>query len=134
MYGMITAIIIAIISLMGNVFQFLLNKKSSDSKYMNSQLEYIKGVLKTQGDAYAVEKQLHEKQMRELEEKVKEQDKMLKNNKEEIAKLQRMVNRLIGSGCHIDDCPQRSPYTVEEINEMTKNNKKNEKDISRNKK
>lgn len=134
MYGMITAIIIAIISLMGNVFQFLLNKKSSDSKYMNSQLEYIKGVLKTQGDAYAVEKQLHEKQMRELEEKVKEQDKMLKNNKEEIAKLQRMVNRLIGNGCHIDDCPQRSPYTVEEINEMTKNNKKNEKNISRNKK
>ena len=134
MYGMITAIIIAIISLMGNVFQFLLNKKNSDSKYMNSQLEYIKGVLKTQGDAYAVEKQLHEKQMRELEEKVKEQDKMLKSNKEEIAKLQRMVNRLIGNGCHIDDCPQRSPYTVEEINEMTKNNKKNEKDISRNKK
>ena len=134
MYGMITAIIIAIISLMGNVFQFLLNKKNSDSKYMNLQLEYIKGVLKTQGDAYAVEKQLHEKQMRELEEKVKEQDKMLKNNKEEIAKLQRMVNRLIGNGCHIDDCPQRSPYTVEEINEMTKNNKKNEKDNSRNKK
>ena len=134
MYGMITAIIIAIISLMGNVFQYLLNKKNSDSKYMNSQLEYIKGVLKPQGDAYAVEKQLHEKQMRELEEKVKEQDKMLKSNKEEIAKLQRMVNRLIGNGCHIDDCPQRSPYTVEEINEMTKNNKKNEKDNSRNKK
>lgn len=134
MYGMITAIIIAIISLMGNVFQFLLNKKNSDSKYMNSQLEYIKGVLKTQGDAYAVEKQLHEKQMSELEEKVKEQDKMLRNNKEEIAKLQRMVNRLIGNGCHVEDCPQRSPYTVEEINEMTKKNKNNEKSVSGNKK
>lgn len=126
-----TSIIIAIISVMGNIMQFLLNKKSTDTRNMKSQLDYINGVLKTQGEAYKAEKKLHEKQMGDLQDVVSEQGKTLKNNNEEILKLRRMVAKLFGKSCHIDDCVNRSPYTIEEINEMTKNNnnKQNGKSI-----
>ena len=48
----ITAIIVAVISLMGNLMQYIMNKKSSDVQNLNHELEYIKSVLKTQAEAY----------------------------------------------------------------------------------
>ena len=65
---------------------------------------------------------------------MKEQDDQIKEQNNKIEDLQRLVNRLIGNGCHLDDCPNRSPYTVEEINEMIKKKHKNEKVYSKPKK
>lgn len=139
MYAMITAIAVAIISIIGNFIQFYMNKRTYDVRNLNQELDYIKGVLKTQGDAYKIEKDFQENKIKELGDKVAAQEKTLNANKEEILKLQRIVSRLIGNGCHIENCPSRSPYTFEEIQEITKNQNINninryEKNTKRNKK
>lgn len=123
----IAVIIVAIISIFGNVIQYLLNKKSNDIGNLVKQVELLSKLQDEQTKAYEREKKLQENDMVGLRKQVDEQDEKLKDNKDEILRLQRMISRLIGNGCHLQDCPNRSPYTVEEINEMTKNNKKNEK-------
>jgi hypothetical protein len=45
-----------------------------------------------------------------------------------------MVKNLVGDNEHINKRPNRSPYTIEELNEMTKKNNKNEKSNNGNKK
>lgn len=124
MDGMITAIIIAIISLMGNVMQFIFNKKSSDIKTINDQVKLLGKLQEEQTKAYEREKNLQDKELEGLRKKLDEQDRQIKADGEEIQKLQCMVSRLIGQGCHLDNCPNRSPYTVDEINEMTKKKQK----------
>jgi len=126
---MFAMICVSIISIMGNIIQFFMNKKSTDVKNLNLELGYIKGVLKAQGEAYDIEKKIQENQISKLQNQIDDQKKILNYNKEEIVKLQRIVNRLIGDGCHNGNCPQRSPYTTEEINEITKNRKNGKNNI-----
>ncbi len=123
----ITAIIVAVISLMGNLMQYIMNKKNSDVQTLNHELEYIKSVLKTQAEAYKIEQNLQEKKIKTLETKVASQGNTLKEYEDKITLMQGSIAKLIGNGCHTDNCAQRKPYTLEEINEVTKSNKKNEK-------
>ena len=123
----ITAIIVAVISLMGNLMQYIMNKKSSDVKTLNHELEYIKSVLKTQAEAYKIEQNLQEKKIKTLETKVASQGNTLKEYEDKITLLQGSIAKLIGNGCHVEHCGERKPYTLEEINEVTKSKKKNEK-------
>lgn len=126
-----TAIIVALVSIMGNVIQFLLNKKSSDIKTLNEQVKLLGELQEKQSEAYQREMEEQDKEIKELRSIVNEQKSDLDANKEEMLRLQCLVNRLIGQGCHlVDRCPDRSPYTVDEINEMT--NKKSNKNEQRN--
>ena len=124
------AIIVAIIPLI----IYLMNKKGSDLKTLNNELEYIKSVLKTQGDAYKTEQDLQEKKIKTLETKVAYQGSMLEEYEEKIILMQGSIAKLIGNGCHVENCGERKPYTLEEINEVTKSKKKNEKTNTRIKK
>ena len=63
----ITAIIVAVISSMGNLILIIVTGKSSDVQTLNHELEYIKSVLKTQAEAYKIEQSLQEKKIRTLE-------------------------------------------------------------------
>lgn len=130
-----TAIIVALVSIMGNVVQFLLNKKSSDIKTLNEQVKLLGDLQKKQSVAYQLEMEQQDKEIKELRGIVNAQKNDLDANKEEILRLQCLVSKLIGQGCHkVDSCPERSPYTVDEINDMTnKKNKKNEQRTDRNK-
>jgi cell division septum initiation protein DivIVA len=78
---------------------------------------------------YEKEMEHQNDKIKELQKKIESQAQMLRQNGEEILRLQRMVNKLIGEGCHLEDCPNRSPYTIEEINNLTKkiNNETNKK-------
>ena len=124
------AIIVAIIPLI----IYLMNKKGSDLKTLNNELEYIKSVLKTQGEAYKTEQDLQEKKIKTLETKVAYQGSMLEEYEEKIILMQGSIAKLIGNGCHVENCGERKPYTLEEINEVTKSKKKNEKTNTRIKK
>lgn len=119
----IAAIIVATIPLI----IYLMNKKDSDVKALNHELEYIKSVLKTQGEAYKIEQDLQEKKIKTLETEVAYQGNMLKEYEDKITLMQGSIAKLIGNGCHTDNCAQRKPYTLEEINEVTKSKNKNEK-------
>lgn len=123
----ITAIIVAVISLMGNLMQYIMNKKNSDVQTLNHELEYIKSVLKTQAEAYKIEQDLQEKKIKTLETKVASQGNTLKEYEDKITLMQGSIAKLIGNGCHTENCAQRKPYTLEEINEVTKSKNKNEK-------
>lgn len=116
----ITLAIVTTISILGNVVQFLLNKKSNDIKNLKDRIELMDSVQGKQTKYYEKEMEHQNDKIKELQKKIESQAQMLRQNGEEILRLQRMVNKLIGNGCHLDDCPNRSPYTVEEINEMTK--------------
>ena len=130
-----TSIIAALsLSLLGNVLQFILNKKSNDIKTLKDRIELIDSVQDKQTKYYEKEMKYQNDKIVGLQKNVDNQADTLKRNGEEIARLQRLIGKLIGNGCHLDDCPNRSPYTVEEINEITKNSKKNGKNANGNKK
>ena len=124
------AIIVAIIPLI----IYLMNKKGSDLKTLNNELEYIKSVLKTQGEAYKTEQELQEKKIKTLETKVAYQGSMLEEYEEKIILMQGSIAKLIGNGCHVENWVERKAYTLEEINEVTKSKNKNEKTNTRIKK
>jgi competence protein ComGC len=78
----IAIIAVASISILGNIIQFFLNKRTSDVQNSNYDLDYIKGVLKTQAEAYKIEKDLQENKIQALENKIAAQDKILNRNKD----------------------------------------------------
>ena len=55
-----------------------------------------------------------------LYKQVEKQNKVLESNKKEINELQTKLNQLIGNGCHVINCKSREPYSMEEINSITK--------------
>jgi cell division septum initiation protein DivIVA len=126
---LITLAIVTTISIFGNVVQFLLNKKSNDIKNLKDRIELMDSVQGKQTKYYEKEMEHQNDKIKELQKKIESQAQMLRQNGEEILRLQRMVNKLIGEGCHLEDCPNRSPYTIEEINNLTKkiNNETNKK-------
>ena len=120
----ISAIIVAIIPLI----VYLMNKKSSDVKTLNSELEYVKNVIKTQANAYKVEHELQEREIRSLKAEVASLRSTLNDSEDKIKLMEGSIAKLIGKGCRVEHCGKRKAYTIEEINEVTKNNKKkNEK-------
>lgn len=130
----IAIIAVAIISILGNIIQYLMNKKYNDIKDLDQQVALLSNLQKEQSISYENAKKMQENKIKDLEQKIKDQDNKMKEQSLKIEDLQRLVSRLIGNGCHLNDCPNRSPYTIEEINEMTKGNNKNEKNNNRNKK
>ena len=130
----IAIIIVALIGLGGNLIQYLLHKKTNDMESLSKQVDLLSKLQREQSEVYESTNKLQENKIDGLEKKVKEQDDKIKDYEDKFENLQRLVNRLIGNGCHSEDCPNRSPYTVEEINEMTKKNHKNEKVYSKPKK
>lgn len=130
----IAIIAVAVISIFGNVIQFLLNKKANDIKSLDQQVALLSKLQKEQSFIYENANKLQENKIEGLELKVEEQEVKIKDYNKKLIELQRIISRLIGNGCHLEDCPNRSPYTVEEINEMTKKNKKDEKVYTRSKK
>jgi len=117
---LITLAIVSTISILGNVIQFLLNKKSNDIKNLKDRIELMDSVQGKQTKYYEKEMEHQNDKIKELQKKIENQAQMLRQNGEEILRLQRMVNKLIGDGCHLEDCPNRAPYSIEEINTMTK--------------
>ena len=126
---LITLAIVTTISIFGNVVQFLLNKKSNDIKNLKDRIELMDSVQGKQTKYYEKEMEHQNDKIKELQKKIESQAQMLRQNGTEILRLQRIVNKLIGEGCHLEDCPNRSPYTIEEINNLTKkiNNETNKK-------
>lgn len=123
----IAIIIVALIGLGGNLIQYLLHKKTNDMESLSKQVDLLSKLQREQSEAYESTNKLQENKIDGLEKKVREQDDNIKDYEDKFENLQRLVNRLIGNGCHLEDCPNRSPYTVEEINEMTKKNAKDKK-------
>lgn len=115
----IVLIAVAIISILGNIIQFFLNKKSKEICDLKNEFELIKQMQKEKSEQMVIALQERDKTIEKLTEKVQRQESELKN-------LRQLFTKMLADGCHNFDCTGRQPYTVEEINKMT-NNKKNEK-------
>ena len=120
------AIMVAVISILGNIIQYLLNKKSSDMSNLNEQVKLLSRLQKEQSAAYERNKKTQQNEIERLKKQVEKQNKVLESNKKEINELQTKLNQLIGNGCHVVNCERREPYSMTEINEITKldNNEK----------
>ena len=129
----ITLILVAIISVMANIIQFFLNKKSNDIKNLQNRIDLMDKVQEQQTKVYDSESKRQNDKIISLQNKIENQDKLLKQNADEIMNLRRLVTKLIGDGCHINNCENRAPYTVDEISEMTKNRENEKTSIKHNK-
>ena len=121
-----TAIIIALVSILGNIIQYFLNKKSSDMSTLNNQVKLLGKLQEEQSKAYERNKKIQQNEIERLKKQVDKQNKILESNKNEIIELQISLNQLIGNGCHVVNCERREPYSMTEINKITKldNNEK----------
>ena len=114
------AIMVAVISILGNIIQYFLNKKSSDMSNLNEQVKLLSRLQKEQSAAYERNKKTQQNEIERLKKQVEKQNKVLESNKKEINELQTKLNQLIGNGCHVINCKSREPYSMEEINSITK--------------
>ena len=73
-----------------------MNKKSSDVKTLNSELEYVKNVIKTQADAYKVEHELQEIEIRSLKAEVASLRSTLNDSEDKIKLMEGSIAKLIG--------------------------------------
>lgn len=108
-----TLILVAIISVMANVIQIFVNKKSSDIKNLQNRIDLMDKVQEQQTKVYESESNRRNNEITSLRNKTESQDILISN-------LQLIVAKLIGAGCHVDNCAKRDPYTIEEISKITK--------------
>lgn len=121
-----TLILVAIISVTANVIQIFMNKKSSDIKNLQNRIDLMDKVQEQQTKVYDSESKRQNDKITSLQNKIESQDILISN-------LQLIVTKLIGAGCHIDNCAKRNPYTIEEISKITKTKKHEESNTKHNK-
>ena len=78
------AIMVAVISILGNIIQYLLNKKSSDMSNLNEQVKLLSRLQKEQSAAYERNKKTQQNEIERLKKQVEKQNKVLESNKKEI--------------------------------------------------
>jgi len=119
MYAMISAVAVAILSIMGNVVQFLINKKVSDIDRLEKQVDLLGKIQEKQTQSYESERKMQDEKISILNSKIEDQERLLNKNKQEILKLQGIVTKLLANGCHkMKDCKDSSPYTQDEIRQF----------------
>ena len=116
---MISAVAVAILSIMGNVVQFLINKKVSDIDRLEKQVDLLGKIQEKQTQSYESERKMQDEKISILNSKIEDQERLLNKNKQEILKLQGIVTKLLANGCHkMKDCKDSSPYTQDEIRQF----------------
>jgi len=108
----IAIIVVSAISIIGNVIQYLLNKKNTDIDSLDKQFKLFKD--------FQLEK---DKEQREA---LTERDKNINILKErvskqeiELIKLRKLFIQMLKDGCHVTDCPNKESYSIAEINKYT---------------
>lgn len=112
-------IVLFLISMAGNIYQFWTGKKARDLDAIKKELELLQQLQATKDKAYEEALKVKDLQIKQLTEEVKAQTELIAKNTTELKKMQKIVTFLIGNGCQeANGCSDHCPYTIDDLEKI----------------
>lgn len=111
-----SAVVLFIISMAGNIYQFWAGKKSRDLDAIKKEIELLHQLQSTKDKAYEEALKVKDLQIQQLTEEIKAQKELIEKNTQEFKKMQKVLTFLIGNGCQeASSCNEHCPYSMEDL-------------------
>lgn len=113
------AVVLFIISMVGNIYQFWAGKKGRDLDAIKKELELLQQLQNSKDKAYEEALRVKDLQIKQLTEEVKVQTELIEKNTIELKRMQKIVTFLIGNGCQeANSCADHCPYGIEDLEKI----------------
>jgi hypothetical protein len=113
------AVVLFIISMAGNVYQFWAGKKGRDLDSIKKELELLQQLQVTKDKAYEEAMKVKDLQIEQLTKQVASQTALIEKNTIELKRMQKIVTFLIANGCQeANTCPDHCPYSMEDLEKI----------------
>ena len=114
-----SAIVLFLISMAGNIYQFWAGKKGRDLDAIKKEIELLQQLQTSKDKAYEEALKVKDLQIQQLTEEVKAQNELIEKNTAELKRMQKIVTYLIGNGCQDSKtCPDHCPYSMEDLEHL----------------
>jgi hypothetical protein len=114
-----TAVVLFLISMAGNIYQFWANRKGRDLDAIKKEFELFQQIRSAKDSAYEESMKRKDIQISKLTDELKAQEKLIQQNSEQVKNLNKMIQFLIANGCQdAKGCPDHCPYTMEDIKQV----------------
>lgn len=116
-----SAIVLFLISMAANIYQFWSGKKGRDLDAIKKQIDLLEQLQATKDKAYEEALRVKDLQIQQLTEEVKAQTELIEKNTLELKRMQKIVTFLIGNGCQeAKTCSDHCPYSLEDLDKLIK--------------
>ncbi len=117
--GVVVALIGLATSVVGNIYQYIANKKNRDLDAIRKEIELLQQLQATKDKAYEEALRVKDLQIKQLTEEVKSQTELIEKNTNELKKMQKIVTYLIGNGCQeANTCSEHCPYSMDDLEKL----------------
>jgi coenzyme F420-reducing hydrogenase gamma subunit len=117
------AVVLFLISMAGNIYQFWGNRKARDLDAIKNELELLQQLQKSKDKAYEEALRVKDLQIKQLTDEVKAQTELIEKNTNELKRMQKMVTFLIGNGCQgAATCADNCPYSLDDLDKILSGN------------
>lgn len=114
-----SAVILGIISFIGNIYQYYTNKKGRDLDAIKQEFELFKELQKSKDEGYAEALKAKELQIKMLTADIESQKAIIEANTSELKKMQKTITFLIANGCQeCKTCPDHCPYSLDDLGKI----------------
>lgn len=112
-------IVLFLISMAGNIYQFWAGKKGRDLDSIKKELELLQQLQVTKDKAYEEALRVKDLQIKQLTDEVKAQTLLIEKNTDELKRMQKIVTFLIANGCQeANTCADHCPYSIDDLNRI----------------
>lgn len=110
------AVVLFLISMAGNIYQFWSSKKGRDLDTIKKELELVQELQRAKDKSYEEALRVKDLQIQQLSDEVKAQTELIEKNTLELKRMQRIVTFLIANGCQdANTCAQHCAYSMEDL-------------------
>lgn len=114
-----SAIVLFLISMAGNIYQFWAGKKGRDLDAIKKEIDLLQKLQETKDKAYEEALKVKDLQIKQLTEEIKAQTILIDKNTVELKRMQKIVTYLIANGCQDSKtCPDHCPYSMEDLENL----------------
>lgn len=115
------AVVLFVISMAGNIYQFWAGKKGRDLDAVKKEIELLQQLQTTKEKAYEEAMKVKDLQIKQLTDEVKTQTELIEKNTSELKRMQKIVTFLIANGCQESaSCNEHCPYSMEDLERLLK--------------
>jgi len=115
------AVVLFLISMAGNIYQFWAGKKGRDLDAIKKQIDLLQELQTAKDKAYEEALRVKDLQIQQLTDEVKAQTELIEKNTSELKKMQKIVTFLIANGCQESKtCSDHCPYSLEDLDKLIK--------------
>lgn len=116
-----TAVVLFLISMAGNIYQFWANKKGRELDAVKKEIELLQQLQATKDKAYEEALRVKDLQIKHLTDEVKTQTELIEKNTVELKRMQKVVTFLIANGCQeAASCNEHCPYSMDDLERLIK--------------